>query len=402
LRVPSRQNPISTPFFSTSPQDRRRSAESRTGAIIRAILKSRYTELYALVFVALGLLAFWGTNAEGQSPLIDSWARRYVEEKGFARPQLADVSGLFVGTGGDSATDSPLPTLESTTIRDSAFVALAPPDADYMNALALRHAQVMEYVVQDGDRLSFIASDFGVSINSIIWANNLKNADSISPGQILRIPPVSGLLYKAKQGDSADSLAKKYSADADRIIAYNHLSKDGSIDTGEEIVIPDGHPAAVAVSPPTGNSTSSLDRKIKRVGIYTQAGSILTALKFSYLPDLGDFFKIPTTGFNWGILHDRNGVDIANSCGTPVYAAAGGTITVADPSGWNGGFGKYIKIGHENGTETLYGHLSKILVSPNQAIEKGQKIGLMGTTGRSTGCHLHFEVHGARNPLAKY
>jgi murein DD-endopeptidase MepM/ murein hydrolase activator NlpD len=84
-----------------------------------------------------------------------------------------------------------------------------------------------------------------------------------------------------------------------------------------------------------------------------------------------------------------------------VYASADGVVTVADDSGYNGGFGKYLKIAHPNGTETLYAHSMKLLVGAGQAVGKGEKVMLMGTTGRSTGCHLHFEVHGAQNPLAK-
>jgi murein DD-endopeptidase MepM/ murein hydrolase activator NlpD len=138
------------------------------------------------------------------------------------------------------------------------------------------------------------------------------------------------------------------------------------------------------------------------VAVTSVAGAARQVAKqFSHLPNLGDYFKLPTFGFNWGRIHGRNGVDIANSCGTPIYAAADGAVTVADPEGWNGGFGKYIKISHPNGTETLYAHASKLLVFPGQNISRGDKIMLMGTTGRSTGCHLHFEVHGARNPLAK-
>ena len=127
-----------------------------------------------------------------------------------------------------------------------------------------------------------------------------------------------------------------------------------------------------------------------------------TSKPFSYLPNLADYFRLPTTGYNWGRIHGRNGVDIANSCGTTIYAAADGVATVTDAEGYNGGFGKYIKVSHPNGTETLYAHASKLLISAGQPIAKGQAIALMGTTGRSTGCHLHFEVHGARNPLAKY
>jgi murein DD-endopeptidase MepM/ murein hydrolase activator NlpD len=94
-------------------------------------------------------------------------------------------------------------------------------------------------------------------------------------------------------------------------------------------------------------------------------------------------------------------VDIANSCGTPIYAAAEGTVAISDAVGYNGGFGKYIKLVHPNGTETLYAHNTKLLVSAGEYDQRGQMIALMGSTGRSTGCHLHFEVHGARNPLSK-
>ncbi len=225
-------------------------------------------------------------------------------------------------------------------------------------------------------------------MNSIIWANGLKDADSISPGQVLRIPPVTGVIHKTKAGDTAAALAKKYSADVDRIIAYNQLPKDGSLDAGDEIIIPDGKMTGPVVVAAT-------------VGTASTARLAKSSATFSHLPDLGDYFRAPATGFNWGRIHGRNGVDLANSCGTPVYAAAGGVVTVADASGYNGGFGQYIKISHPNGTETLYAHSMKLLVSVGQTVAKGDKIMLMGTTGRSTGCHVHFEVHGARNLLAK-
>ena len=110
----------------------------------------------------------------------------------------------------------------------------------------------------------------------------------------------------------------------------------------------------------------------------------------------------PALGYNWGRIHGRNGVDVANSCGTPIYAAADGTVAIADAVGYNGGFGKFIRINHPNGTETLYAHASKLLASIGQVVARGQQIATIGSTGRSTGCHVHFEVHGARNPLAKY
>ena len=363
--------------------------------MISPLFRSRYTELYGIVFGVFLVLALWGSSAEGQTSSVDQLVRRYTTEVALSfdfphhapSRQLADIDSIFSGTGGDGSVISPTPSLDAMTVRDSALAAIAPPDDAYLDGLSAQRSQVTEYEVQPGDLLSFIASDFGVSVNTIIWANKLKDADSISPGMILRIPPVTGVVHKVVSGDTVATLAKKYAAKEEDIIAYNRLPQDGQLEAGEEIIIRDGkmpYTAAVAV---TG----------------TASGSRLaaSAAQFSHLPNLGGYFQIPTTGFNWGRIHGRNGVDIANSCGTPVYAAADGTVAIADADGYNGGFGKYIKLIHANGTETLYAHSSKLLVGVGQVVGKGQKIMLMGTTGRSTGCHLHFEVHGAKNPLAK-
>jgi murein DD-endopeptidase MepM/ murein hydrolase activator NlpD len=113
---------------------------------------------------------------------------------------------------------------------------------------------------------------------------------------------------------------------------------------------------------------------------------------------------MPTTGWNWGQLHNYNAVDIADSCGTPIYAAADGLITESVAKGWNDGYGQYITIEHPNGSETLYGHLSQNTAAAGKYVFQGNLIGYMGNTGNThgpTGCHLHFEVRGAPNPLAK-
>lgn len=121
------------------------------------------------------------------------------------------------------------------------------------------------------------------------------------------------------------------------------------------------------------------------------------------------YFIQPASGKNWGVLHDHNAVDIANSCGTPVIAAAEGTI-VSDSSlgtgesGWNGGYGRFILIKHPNGTKTRYAHLSKIEVAVGGEVEQGQEIGKIGNTGHVdgvTGCHVHFEVIGGANPFVR-
>ena len=164
----------------------------------------------------------------------------------------------------------------------------------------------------------------------------------------------------------------------EEIIKFNVLPKNGALEIGKEVVIPEG--------------------KIVVPRVYAQS----SRGRFTHLPNLAGFYLLPTNGFNWGRTHGRNAVDIANSCGTPIYASANGNVATALSSGWNGGAGKVVKIVHSNGTETLYAHLSRVLTNKDEIVTQGQIIGLMGSTGRSTGCHLHYEVHGARNPLAKY
>jgi lysostaphin len=128
----------------------------------------------------------------------------------------------------------------------------------------------------------------------------------------------------------------------------------------------------------------------------------------SSLPNFNNEFIAPAGGYDWGILHHYNAVDIANSCGTPVVAAADGTVisdeNIADTlGGWNDGYGNFILIEHSfgDGVRTRYAHLEKMLVQPGDYVQQGQVIGLMGESGDATGCHVHFEVIGAQNPFAK-
>lgn len=338
--------------------------------------------------MVLLLLALKGSSGEGQSSLFSNIIRRYIEETSasmtsssytLSSNQLADISTLSavnssnLGQGGPETAITPLP------INDNFFLAHNPSSPDYIETSGFKRSQVAEYTVQPGDTLSFIASDYGVSMSSIIWSNNLRDADSIQPGQVIKIPPVSGVVHIVKKNDTVASLAKKYGAEETKIIEYNSLPQSGELQIGDEVIIPDGQIKTVITASPAAG-----------------------APRFGYLPNLGDYFMQPAIGYNWGRIHGRNGVDIANSCGTPIYAAAGGSVAISDNTGYNGGFGKFIKLVHPNGTETLYAHATKLLVSAGEYAQKGQMVALMGSTGRSTGCHLHFEVHGARNPLAKY
>jgi len=332
-----------------------------------------------------------GSHAEGQSNFFKLALKNYIEETSASLTTIAqssnivDINNLAASDGRTSGQDNTKTTIvtpDISLVQQNSIVATAHASEDYVSPS--ERNQITEYTVQPGDRLSFIASDYGVTLNSIVWANNLKDNDSIKPGQVLRIPPVSGVIYKVKKGDTTGLIAKQFGADEAEIISFNSLPRDGKLQLNEEIIIPGGRIE---------------DSKAESVSNYGDVKA--NNQRFASLPDLGNYFIFPTNGFNWGKIHGRNGVDIANSCGTPIYAAADGKIAVADDSGWNGGFGKFIKIEHSNSTETLYAHTSKIEVKEGDEVTKGQFIALIGTTGHSTGCHLHFEVHGAKNPLAK-
>ncbi len=193
------------------------------------------------------------------------------------------------------------------------------------------------------------------------------------------IPLDNGMVrYKVKKGDTFSTIAQQFQTTIPDIKLANQNIKYLALNSWIMI--------------PTSAASSTL----------------LAAADSANLPDLKNYFSLPAIGWNWGELHSYNAVDIANQCGTPVSAAAEGLV-VADPnlgdgsSGWNDGYGIFVFIEHPNGTKTRYAHLAKSLVKVGDYVEKGQEIGLMGNTGnthRPTGCHLHFEVYGAKNPFA--
>lgn len=330
--------------------------------------------------LAVIVIIFKGSS-ENQRSILGNLLTNYIEETAASvatipsQNQLAEINSLAAYAGTERA---PKPSILST-IQDNSIVSRGTILTDILDEFSDRGTQIAIYTVQEGDTLSFIASDYGVSINTIIWANNLKSADDLKPGMDLKIPPVTGVIHKIKSGDTIDSIAKKYGVELEKIISFNNLSSGEKLQSGDEIMVPGGK-----ISTPSTPVQPS------------------TAKRFAYLPNLLGYFIQPATGYNWGRIHGRNGVDVANSCGTPIYAAADGSITLAKSSGYNGGFGKFVKIQHPNGTETLYAHASALLVAIGQYVSRGQQIAVMGSTGRSTGCHVHFEVHGAKNPLAKY
>ncbi|HOK17200.1 MAG TPA: M23 family metallopeptidase [Candidatus Paceibacterota bacterium] len=264
-------------------------------------------------------------------------------------------------------------------IENSALYANHSPFGFYLPTIA-RHG-IIKYLVKEGDTLGKIAADFGVSLNTIIWANNLKSGSVIKPNQELVILPVSGVLHKVLKGETLSSIAKKYKADLNEIIAFNNLDEKNEITIGQELIIPNG-----TLTSPTIASTSSLKSMTEDT---------------TNLPDYKNYYAYPTSGgWNKGVLHYYNAVDIINSCGSPIYASNEGMVIESKGNGaYNLGYGNLVKIQHLNGTVTVYGHLNEVLVKEGQQVAQGQLIGRMGNTGNSNGCHLHFEVRGAKNPF---
>lgn len=242
------------------------------------------------------------------------------------------------------------------------------------------------YVVRKGDTLSQIAEMFEVTQNTILWANDMKKGDTIKEGDVLLILPISGLEHEVKKGETLKGLATKYKIEVNDILWANNLDEDVKLAIGDKLIIPNAT-KEVENSKPIVNVKESIAKDNK----YYEKNPTKTLSGYFINP-------VPSARKSQGI-HGKNSVDLAAPTGTSVRASASGTVLLAR-GGYNGGYGNLVIIKHPNGTQTLYAHLSKISTTSGTKVSQGDVIGLVGSTGRSTGPHLHFEVHGARNPGA--
>lgn len=257
--------------------------------------------------------------------------------------------------------------------------------------------QVVEYIIEPGDSLGAVAYAFGVSIPTVMWENKLSLRSIIKPGDILKVPPTTGVMHTIKKGDTLQKLAKTYDALVPDIIRFNHLKEDGTdLQIGERIMVPNGVQPVLKVAAPRPRTTPTINTLARQVA--TPPGSAASPSAAGFVWPSGSH-----TITQYYTLRHR-ALDIAGPWQTPTYAAKAGVVEAAQ-CGWNSGYGCYIIIDHGNGVKTLYGHHSQILVSAGDQVETGQTIGLMGNTGNVrgvTGIHVHFEVqrNGVRvNPL---
>jgi len=234
------------------------------------------------------------------------------------------------------------------------------------------------YLVQEGDTLGQIAERFGLNVTTILWANGLSFTSTIRPGDSLSILPQDGVLYTVKSGDTLATIASKYDVEIEDVLEENNLSASQTLAIGDELLLVGGSPLST-----TTPSTSS-------VRSTTSVAELFTAPTTTSPSSSGGWYwptdwRIITQYYGWR----HTGVDIDGDYGTNSYAARDGVVIY---SGWRSGYGLTVEVDHGDGYVTRYAHHAANYVSVGQVVSAGQALAQTGTTGRSTGTHLHFEV----------
>ena len=230
--------------------------------------------------------------------------------------------------------------------------------------------ETIKYIVRQGETLSSLANDFGITTLTIKYANNLSS-NTLRPGQELRVPPVDGLFITVKRNDTLSGIASRYKVQVDDIEKYNGLTAGDTIHAGDELLIP----GAVMPKATSGTASSS------------------NVPAYNPVPYSGKFIwptQSPTHFISQKPSTSHMAVDLNRLNGSGIYASAAGVVTCK--TGYNGGYGNLITINHGSSWQTYYGHLSQFKVKTGDYVQQGQLIGIMGSTGRSTGPHVHFEI----------
>ncbi len=256
-----------------------------------------------------------------------------------------------------------------------------------------KRTTIEEYVVAEGDTIGTIAEQFDLSITTILWSNNLSVRSIIRPGDTLTILPVDGITHTVKSGDTLSRIASTYGVTSAEIVDFNNLADANDLTIGESLLVPGGEKQA----PTPSRSVASVRNLFTPEQTSASPSPLAGSANMIWPTDLS---KINTYYGQYYVYGRHYGLDIDCNYNNNNYAAADGIVTF---SGWNrGGYGYFVQIDHGNGLVTAYGHHAKLYVSKGDSVTQGQPIGLCGTTGRSTGTHLHFEVRvngQAVNPL---
>lgn len=244
-----------------------------------------------------------------------------------------------------------------------------------------RGGEIISHIVSEGETISTIAERYGLNVDTILWENDLTADAKIKPGQELRILPMDGVRHKVTRGETIFSIGKRYGLDGSQVqvivdYPFNEFLNDETFElvVGQQLIIPDG-------VKPSKSTTPTQPRTVAQ-SFTPDAGSVSA---------VGSFIWPASGGITQGYRFYHKAIDIANRSGGPILASDAGVVTVA---GWvdGYGYGNRVMIDHGNGYVTLYAHLSVVQVQVGQRVNRGDVIGQMGNTGRSTGTHLHFEI----------
>ena len=233
-----------------------------------------------------------------------------------------------------------------------------------------------EYTIGEGENLTTISRKIGVNLDTLVSVNKITNANKLKPGQKIIIPNRNGLLYTIKQNENIEDVASKYDIQLNRILAFNKIDEISDIEIGDDIFLP--------------GAKYTLDERIEKFGQMFSLPVTVTRISSLFGYRVHPITKVRTK---------HTGVEIPGSLNTPVYAARKGKVIFA---GYSGGYGNLVIVRHDKGYTTYYGHLNKITTKIGANVGVGVMIGRMGSTGNSTGSHLHFEVRRngeALNPI---
>ncbi len=322
---------------------------------------------------------------EGKGAFVTSlYKQRGKYAKTLVHSGMATLAGVGMMIAPVIAQEFPGRSVNPWDIESNPQVLSATTESDGIETLVSEKVRdsVKEYKVEDGDTVASVAKKFGIDTDTLKWQNGLSS-DKIKVGQTLEILPVTGIAHKVAKGDTVYSIAKKYDSSAQAVVdfPFNTFSNDETFELaiGQVVIVPEGVKPAESIASP----------RIRQ--ITPDAGSVVASGSFVW-PTQGTI----TQNYAW--YHP--GLDIANRAAPNVLAADSGKVIYAACLTY--GYGCHVIVDHGNGFKTLYAHFQAIYVTVGQSVGRGAALGKMGSTGRSTGTHLHFEVsqNGVKlNPL---
>ncbi|MGQ9682230.1 MAG: peptidoglycan DD-metalloendopeptidase family protein [Anaerolineae bacterium] len=314
--------------------------------------------------IALGSSARGGARA-GSEPLLLSGALRAIGLGPITAVPTVEAKDVLATTVAIDTPVPPTPTPEPARV------------------------EIIYYKVQPGDNLRLIADKFGIDPDTLVWANPEveKNPDLLRIDQELAVLPVDGVLHTVQTGDTLAVIAKRYSVSPETIINYpgNDVADPSSIKVGQKLIVPGGKkPAPVRAAVQTSGGSTAAKGPCLMIPVVAPEEQVGT-------DEPGRFVRPASGIITQGYWKWHGAVDIADKAGTPIVAADAGVVTFAGGSP-SCGLGYAVQIDHGDGFVTNYAHLNSFLVQVGQQVQRGEVIGQMGSTGHSTGPHLHFVV----------